>query len=303
MDYIYNLKKLNISFKKIDELEAISIMRTRFSYYKLLSYTCLFDKYINGEKKGLFVNVDFSQLYCIAQIDAILGHIFMCMCLEIEENLKAKIIYEAESVCNTNVLFDEYYNSDFKYIKNNYTSENNDTIQREVKLPKDMSLVEFLDVAQFGTLERFAHYFYSRYAIDLYNSCLAPFESRLSSVRRIRNIVAHNNSIINKLTIKTEYKDYKMLSFLGKQGIKNRTLQTNMSKLIISDLCCFFDVYFNLVNKSNIHDTFRSFDENYGEIVRKNFANNDLINTSYNFMKKVIIIYLNNYKNNLTNTF
>lgn len=293
MNYIYNLKELNISFKNIDELEAISIMKNKFSYYKLISYTCLFEKYNNGEKKGMFVNLDFSQLYFLAEIDSILSYILMSMCLEIEKNLKAKIISDVESVCKSNVLFDEYYNSDFEYLESNYTLDMNDTIKRDRVLPKDMSLVEFLDVAQFGTIERFVHFFYNKHALNIYNSHLAPFESRLSSVRRIRNIVAHNNSIINKLTIKTEYKDYKMLSFLGKQGIKNRTLQTNMSKLIISDLCCFFDVYFNLANDQTINNILCSFDEKYGEKVKNSFSNNDLINTSYSFIKKVLIIYLN----------
>ncbi len=293
MDYIEKLKEENITFQVLNETDALSIMQEAYSYYKLLSYSCLFERYRNGSRQGQFVNLDFSQLFYLAEIDSCLSHILMCMCLEIEEKLKAKLIFDAESVCDTHALLTEYYNNDSEYLQNTYVPDNNDAVKyhkgfREIP---QLSLNEFLDVVQFGTLERMTHFFYQRYAVNIYNYDFAPFEIRLSSVRRIRNIVAHNNSILNKLVIKTDYKDFKMLSFLGKHGVKNRTLQTNMSKLMISDLCGFFDVYANLVNNKKMCDLFAFVDEKYIKAHKARFENNDLLKTSYTFVKNVLNIY------------
>ena len=130
----------------------------------------------------------------------------------------------------------------------------------------------------------------------MYGVDFLPFEAHLSSVRRIRNIVAHNNSILNKLAIQTDYYDLKMLAFLGQQGIKNRTLHTNMSKLMISDLCGFFDIYFNLINKRSTVELLEDFDKNCIQEYKHFFINHDLLESSYNFLKNAIIIFQKNKK-------
>ncbi len=300
MNYIDELKKKNITFHILNESDALTIIQEKYSYYKLLSYSCLFEKYRNGEKQGLFVNLDFSQLYYLAEIDSYLSSILMYMCLEIEERLKAKLIFDAESICDTNYLLSEYYDSDREYLESTYIPDNNDSIKckKIFDIATQMTFNEFLDIAQFGTIERIIHYFYKKHAKSIYGSDFASFETHLSSVRRIRNIVAHNNSILNKLTIKTDYQDFKMLSFLGNRGIKNRTLQTNMSKFIISDLCGFFDVYFDLVNNENLLKILKNFNNDYCENYKESFASNDLLKTSYIFIKSVLRIYFKKHKKN-----
>lgn len=298
MDYLCEFKKNNIKFNIVHEADALDIMRNDFSFYKIWSYTSLFEKYRSGDNCGLFVNLDFGQLYYLAKIDSELSCILMCMCLDVEEKLKTKLIFDAEKICDTNSLLIEYYNNDRKYLEHNYTADNNDTINNKniIGTITQMSFAEFLDVAQFGTLERLIHYFYRKYAFDMYGVDFLPFEAHLSSVRRIRNIVAHNNSILNKLAIQTDYYDLKMLAFLGQQGIKNRTLHTNMSKLMISDLCGFFDIYFNLINKRSTVELLEDFDKNCIQEYKHFFINHDLLESSYNFLKNAIIIFQKNKK-------
>lgn len=291
MDYIYQFQNHNIEFNIISKKEAIDIMCNEFTFHKLLSYTSLFEKYNSGEKSGLFVSLDFGQLYYLAEIDLKLSQILMCMCLEIDEKLKTKLVFDAERICDTNSLMMEYYNSDREYLERAYVSDKNDAVNYSLGSKTEMSFVDFLSVVQFGTLERMIHFFYKKYAFNMYSINVMPFETHLSSVRRIRNIVAHNNSILNKLGIKTDYLDLKMRSFLGKQGIKNRTLQTNMSRLIISDLCGLFDVYFNLVGNKNSLEMLNSFNAEYIQKYKKYFTNNDILKSSYKFLEKVIVIY------------
>lgn len=301
MDFIYSLKEQNIKFQTISEQEAEDIIRSEYSYHKLLSYACLFEKYTkNVIKKGQFVNLDFSQLYYLAEIDSRFSHILMSMCLEIEEKIKTKFIFEAGEKCDTKVLLSEYYSSDHEYLDATYALSYDDVVvyKRDCNDLLSMTLDEFLGISQFGTLERLICFFYKEYEHCIHKSALKAFETRLSSIRRIRNIVAHNNSILNKLTVKTEYQDLKMLSFLGKHGIKNRTLKTNMSRQIISDLCGVIDVYFELVNNDTLIKELKNFDVEYCQKWGESFSNNDILKTAYTFLREVFALYFEKYKKN-----
>ena len=71
-----------------------------------------------------------------------------------------------------------------------------------------------------------------------------------------------------------------------------------MSKFIISDLCGFLDMYFDLVNSEDLLKILDNFNSDYCENYKESFATNDLLKTSYNFIKSVLIIYFNKYKKN-----
>ncbi|MGN0447471.1 MAG: Abi family protein [Acutalibacteraceae bacterium] len=293
MNYINELKKQNITFNIFNEQQAITIIKKEYSYYKLMSYSCLFEKYKQTNKEGQFVNLDFSQLYYLALIDSQLSKILMTMCLEIENTIKTIFIFDAEMICDTKTLLHEYYDNENEFIDMNYTADNNDIIneyKNKVSI-QELSLNEFLEVIQFGTLERFVHFFYKKYGNVLYCESFYNVEFRLSSIRRIRNIVAHNNSCMSRITEETEYKDVKLLSFLGSRGVKNRSLTTNMSKKFVSDFCGVLDVYFRLVENKNIINDFKEFDINYCLKYKSYFEKNDKILSFYNFAKKVIEIY------------
>lgn len=293
MDYINELKKQNITFNLLDEQQAINIIKKEYSYYKLMSYSCLFEKYKQTNKVGQFVNLDFSQLYYLALIDSQLSKILMIMCLEIENAIKTRLMFDAEMICDTKTLLQEYYDNENEFIDMNYTAENNDLINEYKNMVsiQELSLNEFLDVIQFGTLERFVHFFYKKYSNELCCESFYSVEFRLSSVRRIRNIVAHNNSFISRIVEETEYKDLKLSSFLGSKGVKNRSLTTNMSKKIVSDFCGVMDVYFRLVEDKSIIIDFKDFDINYCLKYKNCFEKNDKILSFYNFVKTVIEIY------------
>ena len=297
VNYIDLLKNDNITFDIIIPNEALHIIKNKYPYYKLLNFTSVFQKYVKGDKAGKVVHADFAHLYYLAEIDFRLSQILMDLCLEIETHLKARLVYDADSVCNTKTLFKEYYNSDSEYLNKTYTVENIDVLKfgNASKSLCEMELSEFLNIAQFGTLERIIHFFYSKYSTLLYESEYMSFEQYLGAVRRIRNLVAHNNSIIDKIPIKAEQSNTKMTAFLGRYGIAHKTLITNMSKPIIRDLCGLFFVYFK-ANKcsENFLSNIKDFDTNYCQNYKKYFEKNDLLISSYRFMKEVIQIFVKN---------
>lgn len=294
MDYILEMKSKNITFDKMDESQAMEIMRNRYSFYQLFSYTCLFETYHSTERQGQYLHLDFSQLVYLAEIDSRLGQVLMNMCMELEDVLKARLSYDVNRVCDANRLVREYCDVNKEYLQSTYTSENMDCFryQEQGFELADVTFVTFLNTVQFGTLERLIHFFYQRYAEELYCVGYVPCEAYLSSTRRIRNIVAHNNSILNKLNDRTDYQDCRMRAFLGKAGIKNRILTTNLSRFVVNDLCAFFELYFSVVGSLWVQDAFRCLDQRIQAEDYSTLMNNDTLASVYRFVKAVLQIYI-----------
>ncbi len=283
----------NITFNLIDKHKAERIMQNEYAYYMLMKLSSVFEKKKKSNEEK-FINLDFGQLYYLAKIDSQLSQILMGLCLKIEKSLKTRLIYDAEKVCNTEMLMNEYYSNESDHLNKTYTSNNIEIIKNEnfAEEIKNMNFYQFLDVVQFGTLEKFVHFFYKKFSMQIYKKEFPSFETRLYAVRRIRNIVAHNNSIIAKLQEKTEYKNLKISAMLGNNGIKNKTLKTNMSKAVISDLCDLLYVYYELVDDGGeLLYTFVDFDNNYIKKYKDIFCKNDLLRTVYAFLKNVIEIF------------
>lgn len=266
-DSINKMKSLGISFFYIDEKQAEHIITTEYTAAKLMKYAAIFDRYRATEKKGQFVELDFSYLYDIALIDTDLRKIVFGMCIDVEETVKAILAADfIRASCSDRIVTD-FVNSDQEYLTATYTAANLDTTAAEIlgNTPiADLSLDDFLYVISFGTLQRFARFFYLLYAEELYNRKHAPFEPYLDSVRVLRNACAHNNTLLGRLSIDSNQpvaflKNYSVISYLGNHGVKHRTLETNMSKACIHDLCCLLHLSSFLLPKERAQSSISKF--------------------------------------------
>lgn len=299
MDYISQLKELNITFNGISECEAEQIMNNEISFYKLMEYSCVFERYKSTSKKGCFIGVDFSHLYYLAKIDFELSCIVMRMCLKTEQTIKTTFFNDVTNFTDTKAFMDAYYETDEQYLRNVYTVENFESMKCKhgIESITDLSFAQFLDVMQVGTFERILNFFYKE-AMPVHSDRAELFVSQIPCLRRIRNIVAHNNSILGQLTVKRECKNFELLAFLGKNGIKNKTLKTNMSKGVIADLCGLFYLYFNTVS---LHDELlkelMELDDKYCRKYLGLFSNNSMLQSLYYFMVSVTEILKKLQKN------
>lgn len=296
MNYIQELKDKNIKFTQITEKEAHSIITNEYSYFKLIEYSAIFDKYHKEDKKDKFINLDFSMLYYLCKIDEKLSHIIICLCLEIEQTLKTIFVNDVLSTCNEDDFLKEYIKYDEEYLNQTYTSENFNIIAEKynAKNINQLSFSQFVNVIQFGTFERLIHYFYKDNANFIYSSTFAPFEKQLSSVKKMRNMSAHNNSILSELSVKKDFKDFNVSSFLGRKGIKNKTLRTNMKRNVVYDFSNLLYLFFKIVNKQKgkyYFDILENFLNTFCLHYKNYYINNDLLISTYNFIKKTLIIY------------
>lgn len=293
------MKSLNIKFARFKETEVQDIIRYEFSMTKLLSYAPLFDKYRSTEKAGQYVNLDFAYLYDLAHIDNQLMKLIVCMCIDIERTLKAMLLSDIERadapenlvkcfVAENAQFFTEVYN-----LQNISFAANHAIADKQVV---DLELDTFLEIIHYGTLERFVRFFYSQYAPRLYGKTHAPFEKYLIPIRRVRNPAAHSNGIISQLYLPNNEqfeKNNQLLSFLGRHGISHRTLDTNMSKPVIHDLCNLLYMYAYYVRKDstdNLLHKFQVFLENRCTQNAIYYHKNPALISAYRFLFDVIKI-------------
>ena len=296
MEYISKLKELGITFNEISECKAEYIMKNEISYYKLMEYSCVFERYNSTEQKGKFINLDFSQLYYLSKIDFELSYIAMQMCLELELIIKTIFLNDVMKFVDTKAFMKAYYKTDEEYISFVYTADNFETIKSKYNVENifDLDFDQFIDVVQFGTFERILKFFYNEVVQECSSKVKFVIE-QIACIRRIRNIVAHNNSILGQLSIKRDCKNFKLLAFLGKNGIKNKMLKTNMSKGVVADLCGLFYLYFNLVNSyEKAFKRLSTFNKEYCKKFLSLYSNNSVINSFYSFMTSVIEIFRKN---------
>lgn len=302
MDYISEMKALHIRFDIITEQKAAQIMQTEYSYYQLMEYSQLFEQYEKTSQKGMFIHLDFAQLYFLAVIDDSVRLLILNQFLDLERMLKLYLINffnqdQALSLCPVK----EYYEQDQAYIINVYTDSRNDTVH--AKYPylslSEMSISQFLDIIQFGTLERFFtfcmnHYFsFPAEGKNTLKECLL-------SVRHLRNASAHNNAILSNLKNRitddnNHYAASEVKNFLKSSGINQKTLSTNMTRTVTRDFCNFFYLYNTFATHPSIKSTcarwsvfFQNVYLQYGTY----FSKNELLISAFTFMQKVNTIYL-----------
>ena len=81
-------KDKGITFNYVSEENAIEFLKRKNNYYRLAAYRKNYDKRLNGENKGTYINLDFAYLVDLSIIDMHLRNMIIQMCLDIEHDLK-----------------------------------------------------------------------------------------------------------------------------------------------------------------------------------------------------------------------
>lgn len=304
MNYsIQDLKKLGVTFSFISESDAEEITRTEYPLSKLMRYSVLFDRYRSTTKAGLFLDLDFAYLYDLSLLDSELRKIILCLCLDVEQSLKTVFLYDCERAnCQESIVRD-FITSDPDYLLNAYNAQNLDLSAKKIigDNPIDtLTLDDFLEILQFGTFQRFSSFFYQRHAQFLYGREQSPMEPFFDSVRILRNTAAHNNTVLDGLSnaISPNFRvNYGVLSFLGRSGIKSRTLETNMAKQPIHDFVCLIHLYSRLESPSKTQHTLvkvLSFLEERCTRHSEYYIKNPTLLSAYRFLVQVINVYCKN---------
>lgn len=98
---ILKMNSKGITFKYITEEKAAEYLSDKNNYLRTAAYRKNFQKYNNGCNIGKYINLDFSYLQELSTIDMHFRFLISKMCLDIEHDLKVRMLKDIESDLTT----------------------------------------------------------------------------------------------------------------------------------------------------------------------------------------------------------
>lgn len=303
-ELIPHLKEKNIKFDITSEVDAENYLRTNNNYYNLVSFRQNFERATSGYNTGKYLDLDFAYLQDLSIIDYRLRVLLFDMTINIEHYLKIKILNDIENVDEEDgyrivnlYLKNDYltkkkvHNSIFNKIGSDHYKEIVDKYDLDKdKLLEDIPIWVFLEIITFGELVNFYN-FYSKE----YNDKFAKHSIYiLRDIIRLRNAVAHNNYILNNLSISDNSypPSTAVTSFLSECGIEREMRKRKLSNSRIRQIT-YTLYYFNVIVTSdgirkNVCEKLNKLMFNRIKVNSSYYNNNGLLISVYVYFSKII---------------
>lgn len=298
-----------ITFNLVSEAKALKYLFNENNYLRTASYRKNYQKYLNGQNKGKYINLDFGYLKELAEIDSLLRTKLSKACFDLEHDLKIRLLQDSEtnqkedgykivenflkanpyivgkleasctSPFTTNLL-NKYFTVALVY--------NNQKKRNEYKITafNDCPVWVFLELITFGDFIKFYEFYYKVMHIKM------PINiSILKMLKNLRNACAHNNCLIADLQIGTTFVPVELGTFVSNiQTISKKQRQKKMSCLPVLE---FVSVVYSLnrvASKSALTKHKRELKKLFEKRMLKHkdyFIDNDIIKSNYEFVLKV----------------
>lgn len=306
---IAKMKAKGITFKYLTEIDAANYLTDRNNYLRTAAYRKNYQKYTKGVHRGDYINLDFSYLQELSTIDMHLRFIISKMCLDIEHDLKVRILKDIENDPST----DEYdiiymflsqnpyilgkleatssspFTSDLihKYfsIKRIYNFQKGKT-ENTISAYNDCPAWVLLELLTFGDFIKFYEFYYSTRSFSRISFPV------INLVKSLRNGAAHNNCIIADL----EHGTSRAPGEISRAVKKISSINTNQrqKKLSCRPMLEFVSLLYtyNLIvsNQVKYHRIKELKSLFFDRMVQKKgfFQKNELIKSNYEFACKII---------------
>lgn len=308
---VEHMKNKGIKFNIEDESFAINYLSNNTYYFKLKAYGKLYDKYNSGDNKGQYLNLEFAYLRDLATVDSLLRKKILSIAIDVEHYLKVKLLQDFNKSNEDGYdVIEAFKNLDSQHfdkeIKNkSYGRACKDLVE---KYKNDFAIWNFVEIISFKDFQELYKLFYSRNK-ELF--CLKKNKENfkgeyfylITPVRLLRNAAAHNNCLLIDLVKAPDLSfdpEYTVCTFLGKNGIKNTTINKQMSKPVINDFCVLLYLYSlvaPLKAQQHAFEELKDFFDNRIIKHKEYYKNNSILLSAYDFMKKVIDIFYKSSQN------
>ncbi len=296
-EQIAHLKNKGIKFELCSEDDALDYLTLNNNYFKIRAYRKNFEKCSYGEMKGKYLNLDFAMLKDFAIIDMRLRYVLLSMCLDIEHFEKVKLLRVISDSMNDGYTIVNSYLDNLDMCGKKHILENDINSRSKSSYCKGIinkyhdhypawAFVEILSFGQFT--------YFLKFCADYFNdNDLKEDYYLLQSVRNIRNAAAHNNCIINNLSLNTNSyaPNNKVLLFLSTIGISKDSRKRRMSNESVCEIVTLLYTHCSIVSSQGVMKARSQEIHNLIDRFFKNinfYIGNDLITTTFNFLKKVV---------------
>ncbi len=290
-----------IRFDIVSKEEAKEYLLNTNNYFRTASYRKNYEKYQKGDKVGKYVDLDFAYLKDLSSIDFHLREIILNMCIDIEHDLKIRMLADVESTEDNGYAVVDDFLSKNNYILQNITlkrasSYTSDLINKYFSITEnngkctvesyDCPIWIFLEIISFGEFIRFYEFFYEK------NGNCPINKKFLNVVKSLRNACAHNNCLIYNLHSSNAIcpleirKEVAKLSDISKDMRKNR-----LSSRFVMEFVTLLYVYKSVVVSKVQSKRIKQLVDLYDNRMLRNkeyYAKNDLLISNYKFTYIII---------------
>lgn len=291
-ELVDHMEKKGITFNRISKEDAQNFLKHNNYYMKLASYRANYKKYQNGSKVDQYIGLDFSCLQELSKLDMRIRYLAFQMALDIEHFLKVQLLNNIEN----NPDEDGY-----KIIQKFLAKDQSFGILRKIRAHKASAyckdLIEkyypyfpawvFVELISFGDFAYLCEFYSETYGVEIGDRIL------LNSVRDIRNACAHSNCLINNLVPGNNKAHQSVVNRVKTvTSISENSRDKKLSNKCIYDFVCLLYAYNKIVTspvaKQKRYDELEEFFE--GRMVQNKdwFMNNNVITSSYSFVKKIL---------------
>lgn len=302
-ELINHLEEKGVKFYLISKDEAKKYLEENNNYFKLASYRKNFSKYENGYNEEKYIDLDFKMLIDLSIIDMRLRKTMLSIVLDLEHYAKVKLLSKVENATKDGYSIVEEYIQDLKnkgeydYLESELNKNIRGTYCGDLvdKYKGEYPIWAFVEIIPFGRFIKF----YMFVADKLQDKSMIDEAYLLKNVRELRNACAHNNCIINDLKSSTsKYKtNYKILNEIAAIGISKKTRDNKMTNARIQQIVTLLYLNKKITTSKGVlnHQIVMLQDlKNRVEHHIEYYDTNDLVQTSLNFLNKVIDNWYNN---------
>lgn len=303
---IKHMKNKGITFNIIDTSSANTLMNTKVHYFHLAAYRILYPKNnSNSSKSGTYQKLDFAYLYELSLIDKRIQKIILNMCLDIENQIKIKLISEI-----TNNSDEDGYEIVKSFIKKedpklnlikkiNYHKSGkycHDLIKKYYPYFPIWVLVELIS---FGSLIHISQFYEKEYATNIIVK-----NKLMNIVRDLRNACAHNNCLLNTIAREidsTKQPDIEITNFIKNLKVVSKDSRThNLHNSSSYSICTLLYVYTSIMPLESIYSHLSELKEFINRNISHHkdyFSSNSKILGTYTFLNKIIDKLAQKYNN------
>jgi abortive infection bacteriophage resistance protein len=289
---VAHMENKGITFNRISKEDAQSFLENNNYYMKLASYRANYKKYPTGPKADQYIGLDFSCLQELSKLDMRIRYLAFQMALDIEHFMKVQLLNNIEKNSE-----EDGYKIIQKFIANDHSFGILKTIRSHKASAYCKDLIEkyypyfpawvFVELISFGDFAYLCELYNETYGVEIGNRIL------LNSVRDIRNACAHSNCLINNLAPGNNKAHQSVVDRVKTvASISENSRDKKLSNKCIYDFVCLLYAYDEIVSspvaKQKRYDELEEFFE--GRMIQNKdwFRNNNIITSSYSFVKKVL---------------
>ena len=261
-----------ITFNLVSEAEAERYLSEINNYFRTASYRKNYQKYQRGATTGRYIDLDFGHLRELSAIDWSLRRCINEMCLDIEHDLKVRLLKDIENDPNEDgyqIVEDFIAQNPYligklaptsvstytgslmrKYLTLSRAKSSSGGSVTRITSYSDCPVWAFVEFITFGDFVRLYEFYYSKISAKRLST------SVMNSVKSLRNACAHNNCILSVLGNRTSFAPSEISRMVS--GINSITPSQRRKRLTsrpVMELLCVLYAYKYATSNNEGHES------------------------------------------------